>query len=103
MALPISRYNIREFQYQELKLLWRLALTGGNFPNEEGTIPPTRKLIVWVACLQAANRNGSVPDHAIFARSTWSRLLSTNIAKKLNSIAEIPLIRDFQQWCPLLT
>jgi hypothetical protein len=80
-ALPVYRYNIAESQYQQLELLWRLALTGGSFPNEEGTCPPNRKLIVSVACLLAASRNGFAPDHATFALSTWSRSLSTNLAK----------------------
>ncbi|MFB2979493.1 hypothetical protein [Microseira sp. BLCC-F43] len=80
-ALPNCRYNIGESQYQQLELLWRLALTGGGFPKEEGTCPPNRKLVVWVACLLAASRNGSAPDHARKALSTWSRSFSTNLAK----------------------
>ncbi|WP_374878479.1 hypothetical protein [Microseira sp. BLCC-F43] len=57
--------------------MWRLALTGGGFPLSEGTCPPTRKLIVAVACLLAASRKGSAPDHARKALSTWS---STNLS-----------------------
>jgi hypothetical protein len=81
LALPIARYSIGESQYQELKLLWRPTLTGGNLPLEDGTCPSNRRLVCSVACLLAASRNGWAPDFATFALSTWSRSFSTNLAK----------------------